>query len=214
MTSANVIETVLTILDETYPTIPMHEVHGKDPFRLLVAVILSQRSRDSVTVPVTAKLFEKITTVEDLDRMPQGELETYIHSISFPHSKAISLKAMARELLTRFDGKVPSTESELLSLPRVGRKTANIILTTFFDTPQIAVDTHVHRITNRLGWVKTKKPEETELALTKLIPPQWHSIVNRVFVVHGQTVCHPRNPDCAHCPIEKYCKKVGVNTRG
>jgi endonuclease III len=202
--------TVLSILDRTYPTIAMHEVHGHDPFQLLVAVILSQRSRDSVTVPTAQKLFETVKTPADFVRIPQVELEQKIRAIGFYTAKAAAIKKLSAILIEKYNGQVPSREGDLLSLPHVGRKTANIILTTFFDTPQIAVDIHVHRITNRLGWVKTTKPEETEKELTRLIPKKWHSIVNRVFVAHGQTICLPRVPKCSSCPVEKYCQKVGI----
>ncbi len=204
------IDVVLEILSRVYPTIPMHEVHAKNPFRLLVAVVLSQRARDSVTVPTAAKLFERITTANDLMELPIGELETIIKPIGFHHTKALALKKLARVLVENYDGVVPNTEKELLLLPQVGRKTANILLTEFFHTPQIAVDIHVHRITNRLGWVKTTQPETTEKELTHLIPKKWHQIVNRVFVMHGQHVCFPRNPNCTVCPILKYCKRVGL----
>lgn len=201
---------VLSILDTTYPTIAMHVVHGHDPFQLLIAVILSQRSRDSVTVPTAQKLFEDLKTPADFVKISHTELEQKIHPVGFYTAKAAAIQKLSQILIEKYGGKVPSTEAELLSLPHVGRKTANIILTTFFDTPQIAVDIHVHRITNRLGWVRTTKPEQTEKELTRLIPKKWHSIVNRVFVAHGQTICLPRVPKCSMCPIEKYCQKVGV----
>ncbi|MEP7166640.1 MAG: endonuclease III [Candidatus Woesebacteria bacterium] len=204
------VKIVLNILDKKYPTIAMHEVHGHDPFQMLVAVILSQRSRDSVTVPVAKTLFETVKTPADFVTISQTDLEQKIHAIGFYHAKAAALKKMSALLVEKYQGKVPSTEEELLSLPQVGRKTANIILTTFFNTPQIAVDIHVHRITNRLGWIQTTTPEQSEKALTDLIPKKLHSIVNRVFVAHGQTICLPRIPKCSMCPIEKYCQKVGV----
>ncbi len=234
------VQKVLQILDHTYPTLPMHEVHGHDAFRMLVAVILSQRARDSVTVPTAAKLFAIASTPKEFVDMPAEEIEDHIRVIGFYTAKAKAIKKLSQILIEKYDGKVPSTEAELLSLPMVGRKTANIILTTFFDTPQIAVDIHVHRITNRLGWVETRfchprsqvadkatwmsgiqsgemKPDDSALAvihtekeLTKIIPKELHSIVNRVFVAHGQTICLPRNPKCSICPVEKYCLKIGV----
>lgn len=193
--------------------LPMHEVHGHDPFQLLVAVILSQRSRDSVTVPLAVNLFRVARTPQEFNRLPLERLETLIQSIGFYKTKALAIKNCSQILVAKYNGQVPQTEAELLSLPHVGRKTANIILTTFFDTPQIAVDIHVHRITNRLGWVQTTKPEDTENKLTICIPKKLHAIVNRVFVAHGQTVCLPRNPRCHTCPIEKYCKKAGLLLR-
>lgn len=204
------VKTVIQLLDRTYPTLPMHEVHGHDPFQMLVAVILSQRSRDSVTVPTATKLFEVAKTPQDFVNLPIQELERHIKRIGFYKAKAVAIKKLSSILVEQYAEHVPSTEKELLLLPHVGRKTANIILTTFFDTPQIAVDIHVHRITNRLGWVQTKKPEDTEKELTRLIPKEFHSLVNRVFVAHGQTLCLPRIPKCSVCPIKTYCKKVGV----
>lgn len=204
------VETVLAILDKTYPTLPMHEIHGHDPFQLLVAVILSQRARDSVTVPEAQKLFATHRTPQDFVKIPTLELEHKIRKIGFYKIKSQAIKKLSLILLEKHDGNVPGTEKELLELPHVGRKTANIILTTFFDTPQIAVDIHVHRITNRLGWVVTNKPKQTEQALTALIPRKWRPIVNRVFVAHGQSICLPRSPRCSTCPVERYCQKVGV----
>lgn len=188
----------------------MHEIHGHDPFRMLVAVILSQRARDSVTVPLASTLFATASTPQEFVDLSLEKLEKIIHPIGFYHAKALAIKKLAHMLIEKFDGQVPRTEHELLMLPSVGRKTANIILTTFFDTPQIAVDIHVHRITNRLEWVRTKTPEQTEKELTALIPKKFHAIVNRVFVAHGQQICLPRNPKCEECPIEKYCKREGL----
>ncbi len=205
------IKKVLVILDSTYPTLPMHEIHGHDAFQMLVAVILSQRSRDSVTVPTAALLFQKVHTPQEFIDMPIQELEDVIRPIGFYRDKARAIVQMCQTLVDQYDGQVPRTEEELLSLPQVGRKTANIMLTTFFDTPQIAVDIHVHRITNRLGWVATSKVEDTEVALTQRVPKKFHSIVNRVFVAHGQQVCLPRHPKCAQCPIESYCPRIGVS---
>lgn len=206
------IRQVLEILNATYPTIPMHEIHGHDPFQLLVAVILSQRARDSVTVPLASKLFAVAKTPQQFVDLPVETLSQIILPIGFYTAKSLAIKKLAKILVDEYGGTVPRTEAELLKLPSVGRKTANIILTTFFDTPQIAVDIHVHRITNRHGWVQTTKVEETEKELTKIIPKDLHSIVNRVFVAHGQTICIPRNPKCEVCPVEMYCTKVGLSS--
>ncbi|HSW90350.1 MAG TPA: endonuclease III [Patescibacteria group bacterium] len=202
------IRKVLTILRQTYPLIAMHEIHGHDPFHLLVAVILSQRARDSVTVPLAVKLFAIAPTPKKFVDLPVRQIEEIIKPIGFYHQKAAALHELSKILIEKYDGHVPSNEKDLLSLPHVGRKTANIMLTTFFHTPQIAVDIHVHRITNRLGWIHTKTPEVTEKELTKIIPKNFLPIVNQVFVAHGQTICLPRNPKCVVCPIEKYCMKI------
>ncbi len=188
----------------------MHEAFGDDPFCMLVAVVLSQRATDAMTIPVAHKLFQKAKTPQEIVELSSKTMETILHPIGFYRQKTRALKALSRMLIEKFDSKVPSTEQELLSLPQVGRKTANIILTLFFHTPQIAVDTHVHRITNRLGWVTTKTPEETERELTKIIPAHYIPIVNQVFVRHGQDVCKPIAPWCSKCPVYIYCKRVGV----
>jgi len=133
-----------------------------------------------------------------------------LRPIGFFHAKAAAVQKLSRIIVEKFDGQVPKTEAELLSLPQVGRKTANIMLTLFFNTPQIAVDVHVHRITHRLGWVHTKTTDETEVALTKLIPKNLIHDVNRVFVRHGQEICKPISPKCSICPINTYCAKIGV----
>ncbi len=206
------IETVLSILDQEYPTLPMHEVHGHDPFHLLIAVLLSQRSRDSVVVPLASRLFSHYPTPQAMDRASLQDIQRLIKPAGFYVGKATAIKAICRILIEKYDEKVPSTEEALLSLPGVGRKTANIVLTSCFATPQIAVDIHVHRITHRLGWVTTTTVLETELALTKLVPARFHAVVNRVFVAHGQTCCLPRSPHCSKCPILSYCQRIGVET--
>lgn len=206
-------EIVLDILQATYPTLPMHEAFGHDPFQMLVAVILSQRSRDNITVPIAQTLFARASTPYELCSLAQSELEAIIKPIGFHHTKASAVKKLSAIVVERFNGFVPTTEQELLSLPHVGRKTANIILTCFFHTPQIAVDIHVHRITNRLGWVHTTDVRETETQLTHLIPRSYHEVVNRVFVAHGQQCCMPRSPKCTQCPIANYCERIGVSNR-
>ncbi len=205
-------EIVLDILATTYPTLPMHEAFGHDPFQMLIAVVLSQRSRDSVTVPTAQTLFARAHTPQELCSLAQSELESIIKPIGFYHTKASAIKKLSAIIVERFNGVVPATEQELLSLPHVGRKTANIILTCFFHTPQIAVDIHVHRITNRLGWVQTTDVLATETELSHLIPQSYHEVVNRVFVAHGQQCCLPRAPKCTQCPITQYCEKIGVES--
>lgn len=201
---------VMKILRGTCPRHSTHEAFQHDPFQMLVAVVLSQRATDAMTIPVAKKLFEKASTPQDIVDLPMQHLEQIIRPIGFFHAKALALKKLSTMIIKRFDGKVPSTEQELLSLPQVGRKTANIMLTMFFHTPKIAVDVHVHRIANRLGWIKTKTPEKTEAALTKLIPKKYIPIVNQVFVQHGQKICRPINPKCSICPVRQYCQQIGV----
>lgn len=204
--------TVLNILSKTYTDHPMHEAFKHNAVHMLIAVVLSQRATDAMTIPVAKKLFEHAPTARDIMNLPQHELESIIRPIGFFHAKAAALKKLCAALAERHHGEVPHTEQELLALPQVGRKTANIMLTLFFKTPQIAVDIHVDRITHRLGWVRTKTPEQTEKALTDLIPPSLVHDVNRVFVRHGQETCRPLSPWCSRCPIRAYCPRIGVTS--
>ncbi|KKS31270.1 MAG: Endonuclease III [Candidatus Amesbacteria bacterium GW2011_GWA2_42_12] len=207
---AQEVTTVLKILQKTYLTHPMHEAFKHDPFQMLVAVVLSQRATDAMTIPVAKRLFNQAGTPAEIAQLSTEKLEAILRPIGFFHAKAAAIQKLSKIIVEKFDGKVPTTEVELLSLPQVGRKTANIMLTLFFNTPQIAVDVHVHRITHRLGWVRTKTTDETEVALTKLIPKKFIHDVNRVFVRHGQVICKPISPKCSICPIQQYCTQVGV----
>lgn len=207
------IERVIQILQKTYTTHPMHEAFKHDAFQMLIAVVLSQRATDAMTIPVSMQLFKHAPTAQLLANIPLAEIEKIIRPIGFFHAKAQAIKKLARVLVEQHNGKVPSTELELLALPQVGRKTANIMLTLFFNTPQIAVDVHVHRITQRLGWITSKSPEETETKLTALIPHNLIHDVNRIFVRHGQEICKPISPKCSVCPIKNYCQQIGVSSK-
>lgn len=202
--------TVMKILEETYTTHPMHEAFQHDPFQMLIAVVLSQRATDAMTIPVAQLLFKHAPTPQQILELPLKKLEEIIRPIGFFHQKASALKKLSAAIIEKHDGEVPAKEEALLGLPQVGRKTANIILTMFFKTPQIAVDVHVHRIANRLGWIKTTAVEETEIELTRLIPKDFLEITNTVFVRHGQETCRPVAPWCSRCPVAAYCPRVGV----
>lgn len=210
-TSVQNIEHVIQILQKTYTTHPMHEAFKHDAFHMLIAVVLSQRATDAMTIPVSIQLFKRASTAQLLANTSLAKIEKIIRPIGFFHAKAQAIQKLARVLVERHKGKVPSTEQELLALPQVGRKTSNIMLTLFFNTPQIAVDVHVHRITQRLGWITSTSPEETEAKLTALIPHNLIHDVNRIFVRHGQEICKPISPKCSVCPIEKLCYKIGVH---
>ena len=208
--SAQEVEAVITTLHHAYPDHPMHTAFGHNPFHMLVAVILSQRATDAQTIPVARTLLNAAPTPQALLTLQTETLETIIRPIGFFHTKTRALQKLAHALINTHAGQVPSTERDLLALPQVGRKTANIILTMFFATPQIAVDTHVHRISNRLGWISTKTAEETEKQLTRFVPKQLVSIINQIFVRHGQEICRPIRPWCSRCPVAKYCKRIDV----
>jgi len=181
-----------------------------DPYRSLVFTILSARTKDENTIKAAGALLRAAPDPHRLAAMPAGKIERLIHSAGFYRAKARNLGAAAKMLVAEFGGKVPSTLEELVRLPGVGRKTANILLVYSFGKDAIPVDTHVHRISNRLGLVKTKTPEKTEGALEGMVPRRHWKRLNHAFVAYGQTVCLPRNPKCAECRLSGICWKVGV----
>ncbi|MFO7534881.1 MAG: endonuclease III [Kiritimatiellia bacterium] len=187
------------------PVAAFAAVRTNDPFRVLVSTILSARSRDASTAKVCAKLFERLKTFADIERMPAGELERELHPLGFFHAKTMSLKALPAAVRTLFGGRIPETVEELVLLPGVGRKTANLIVAEAFDKPALCVDVHVQRICNRLGLIKTRNPLETEKALRNLLPVRYWKSWNRYLVAFGQTLCLPVRPRCATCPILRYC---------
>ena len=181
-------------------------VWDKSPFRVLIATVLSQRTRDANTKKAAEKLFAKYSTPEQIANAKQGELEKLIRASGFYKVKAQRIKQISRQLLERFGGKVPQTKEELMHLGGVGAKTANCVLVYAFGVPALPVDTHVHRISNRIGFVSTKTPEQTEAALEKTIPKKYWLDLNLLMVRYGQQICLPRNPKCEICKISKYCE--------
>lgn len=175
-----------------------------NPYQNLVAVILSARTRDEQVLKLLPDFWLAFPHVEALAHASTKEIESHINRIGMFRQKAKNLKKMAQDVCERFHGKIPESMEELVSLAGVGRKTASVILVVSFNTSAIAVDTHVHRVTNRLGWVKTKTPAKTEETLLKLIPKRWHKVVNRVFVKHGRYICI-RSPRCWACPVRNFC---------
>ncbi|MBS3169796.1 endonuclease III [Candidatus Woesearchaeota archaeon] len=197
--------TVFSLLEKEHKPTMLEELGHYTPFQMLVMTLLSARAKDSTTIPIVVAMFKHYPEPKDFTEMPQEQLEKMIYKIGFFRAKAKHAKALSKILLEKYNGTVPDTFEELTSLPGVGRKTANCILAYTFKKPAIAVDIHVHRIANRLGWLKTTKPEETEEELKKMVPREEWIKVNRLFVGHGQTICLPRNPQCGICPILKYC---------
>ena len=179
----------------------------QDPFKILISTILSARTRDSNTEEATKTLFNKYSTPELIANADVEELEKLIYKAGFYKVKAARIKEVSRLIKEEFDNVVPDEFEDLISLPGVGAKTANCVLVYAFKTPAIPVDTHVHRIPNRLGWIKTKKPEETEKELKKIIPKDQWIRVNRLFVRFGQEICLPNRPKCDLCPINSTCEK-------
>jgi endonuclease-3 len=181
-----------------------------DPFQVLITTILSQRTRNENTRTAAARLFSRFRTPRGLARANRREVEELIRPAGFFKAKARHIQAAAGEIVRRFGSHVPEDLDELLSLPGVGRKTANCVLVYAFHRPAIPVDVHVHRIANRLGWVATKDPEETETALMAIAPKRQWILLNDLLVRHGRTICLPRRPRCAACPVVRYCARAGV----
>ncbi len=195
------------------PVVSLMAQTGSDPFKILVSTVLSLRTKDKVTEEASKRLFQVVKSPEDLLKLTEEEISNLIYPVGFYRRKAKNLKEIAKILVEKYGGRVPSTIEELLKLPGVGRKTANLVVTLGFGKPGICVDTHVHRIMNRLGYVKTKTPEETEFALREKLPKEYWIEINELLVALGQHICHPTSPKCSQCPISGLCPKVGVNRR-
>ena len=183
---------------------------GRDPFRILIGCLLSLRTRDETTGPAAARLFALADTPAAMLAVPRRTIERTIYPVGFYRTKARVLHAVCRELVERFDSRVPADLDALLTLPGVGRKTANLVVTFAFQLPGICVDTHVHRISNRLGFVRTVTPEQTEWALRAKLPRRHWIALNDLLVAFGQNVCHPTSPRCSACPVGGLCHRVGV----
>jgi endonuclease-3 len=184
----------------------LHEAETSGPFSILIGTILSARTKDENTAKVVKKLFSKYKSPQELAKAKIKNVEKIIKSIGFYHVKSKRIIDVASIISSEYKGKVPNDFEELLKLPGVGRKTANCVLVYAFDNPAIPVDTHVHRISNRLGLVQTKTPEETEFALMKKIPKKHWLEINDTFVMYGQNICKPISPMCDVCKIKNICK--------
>lgn len=182
-----------------------------DPYKILIGTILSARTRDETTTSVIKILFSKFKNADELSRANLKELKELIQKIGFYNVKAVRIKEVSKILVEKYNGKVPSNLEDLLSFPGVGRKTANCVLVYGFRKPAIPVDIHVHRISNRIGIVNTKKPEETETVLEKSIDKKYWTAVNETFVVFGQNICLPIRPKCNLCRLTKLCKYYQSN---
>ncbi|OGL17011.1 MAG: endonuclease III [Candidatus Rokubacteria bacterium RIFCSPLOWO2_12_FULL_71_22] len=182
----------------------------RDPFRVLVACILSLRTQDTTTGPASERLFAVAKTPATMLRLTPRAIERLIYPVGFYRTKARVILGLCRDLLARWDGRVPDTIDALLTLKGVGRKTANLVVTMGYGRPGICVDTHVHRISNRLGYVRTKSPDETEMALRAKLPRRHWIGYNDLLVAFGQNVCTPISPRCSICPVRGLCRRVGV----
>ena len=183
----------------------------QDPFQVLIATLLSARTQDATTLAASTRLFRVARTPRTMARLTIRQIERLIYPVSFYRHKAKHVKATCELLSSRFGGRVPTTMPELLMLPGVGRKTANLVLILAFKSlKNICVDTHVHRISNRLGWVRTDTPDETEQALYRATASRWWPYINLYLVTWGQNVCRPVYPRCSACAIRPYCPRIGV----
>jgi len=181
-----------------------------DPYKVLISCLLSLRSRDETTEKVSKELYKYADTPRKMIKLPMKQLKKIIYQTGHYNKKAEALKHVSKELLTRFKEKVPDTKDELLSIKGIGPKTANIVLAFAYNQQFIPVDTHVHRIPNRLGLVKTKTPEKTESELYKIVPKRYWNEFNAIFVQFGKEICQPVSPWCSKCPINKHCPKINV----
>jgi endonuclease-3 len=187
------------------------EEQQEDAFQVLIATMLSAQTRDPVTAAASARLFRVARTPRSMAKLAVKQIEKLIYPVSFYRNKAVHVKRACEQILGRFGGTVPDTMEELLTLPGVGRKTANLVLILAHRSPHnICVDTHVHRISNRLGWVRTRSPEATERALYDVSHRKWWPIINLYLVTWGQNVCRPVYPLCGSCAIRDLCPKIGV----
>ncbi|MEW6079706.1 MAG: endonuclease III [Thermodesulfobacteriota bacterium] len=205
----------ITALEKHYqnsraPVVTLIAERGATPFEILVSTLLSLRTRDAVTTAATNRLLEKATTPEQLLSLTEKQIQRLIYPVGFYPTKAKRLKQICALLVSQFKGHVPDTMEGLLALPGVGRKTANLVLSEGFGQDAICVDTHVHRISNRIGLVETKTPEQTEDALRKTLPRKYWKRYNSLLVCFGQTLCAPISPFCGQCPVARQCPKKGV----
>jgi endonuclease III len=186
------------------------EEYGRDPFLILISCLLSLRTRDTVSLPASQRLFEYAKTPHELIKLSPSTIQKIIYPVGFYRVKAANLIKVSHQLINDFSGKVPATEEALLTLAGVGRKTANLVLAEGFQIPALCVDTHVHRISNRLGLVSTQTPAETEEALKQLLPKRYWAEVNNLLVMWGQNVCVPISPLCSGCALLPLCPQRGV----
>lgn len=199
------VQKIYELLKEEYPDVHC-ELNYQTPLQLLTATVLSAQTTDRQVNRVTEKLFAEHPDLDTLLELSEEELENYIHSLGFYHTKARNLYRLFRELADRFQGEVPQTMQELTSLPGVGRKTANVVLANAFGIPAIAVDTHVFRISNKIGLAHASNVRETEKQLQNALDPEIWSLMHHLLIFHGRRCCSARSPQCERCVIRQYCE--------
>lgn len=218
MITADSIHPIMAILKKEVrrlktPVVGLIAQQTQDPFRVLISCLLSLRTRDETTEAASARLFQLAATPSRMLGLRADQIESAIYPVSFYRNKTRQILGICRDLMEKFDGHVPDSIDVLLTLPGVGRKTANLVVTVAFRKPGICVDTHVHRISNRIGYIRTKSPEESETALREKLPKRYWMIYNDLLVPYGQFICKPISPICSQCKISPYCKRIGVEKR-
>jgi endonuclease III len=203
----DILTDMLETLKNVYPSHPMGDLTQGNPYRVLVACILSLRTKDEVTIPASKRVFEQADTPQAIIQLSAETLEKLIYPVGFYKTKAASILDFSQVLIDQFNGQVPDTIDELLTLKGVGRKTANLVVGLGHGLPAVCVDVHVHRICNRMGYLDTQTPEETEMTLRDKLPVAYWNVINTMMVLHGQQVCKPVNPQCNRCPVESSCQK-------
>jgi len=209
--AAALINRVMRRLQASYDIDRFISRNGPDPYRILIGCVISLRTKDNVSYAATDRLFGKANDPARMVRLRAATIEKLIYPAGFYRRKAEQIRAISRILLDRHDGKVPDDIDALLGLPGVGRKTANLVVTLGFGKPGICVDTHVHRIANRLGWLRTDHPDRTEEELRTFLPARHWIPINETLVRHGQEICKPISPFCTQCPVVKDCPRKGVS---
>ncbi|HEX6770286.1 MAG TPA: endonuclease III [Candidatus Binatia bacterium] len=194
---------VVTLMAETY----------ESPFRVLISCILSLRTQDATTAKASHRLFAVADSPQAMVKLPARKIEKLIYPVGFYKTKARQILEMCRTIINRHAGKIPDEIDDLLAFKGVGRKTANLVVTLGYNKPGICVDTHVHRISNRWGYIKTATPEKTEIALRAKLPKKYWIEYNNLLVNFGQHLCRPISPLCSECPVKKYCRQIGVGVR-
>ncbi len=194
------------------PSVTMVGKKWKSPFLVLISCILSLRTKDETTLPASQRLFALADNPRDMLGLSAAQIEKAVYPVGFYRTKARNILGICRDLIEKFDGQVPDDIDTLLTLKGVGRKTANLVMTEGFGKLGVCVDTHVHRISNRFGYVRTKTPEETENALRNKLPKRFWIEYNSLLVMWGQNVCKPVSPLCSGCPLDGLCRRVGVLT--
>ncbi len=201
---------VLKSVGKTLPAVSLVAVELQDPYYVLISTVISLRTKDDVTIKASRRLFEVASTPQQMLQLPVEEIGKLIYPAGFYKRKAIQIKEISKILVEKYDGQVPNNAEALMALPGVGLKTTNLTLNLGFGIEAICVDCHVHQITNRLGWIKTKTPEESEKALMSIMPKRFWIPLNELLVSYGQEICTSVSPKCSMCPQCANCPKIGV----